>query len=176
MRSAMEPLLQRPAAPVGLAGCSKALCGLPGRLHDLNGASSSATVALLQAWRSQGRRHYHNLLGLMTPSPILLEDNIGTTITAVAAIGREEMPSGWRLRYALLTWRRGGVLCTAAARAALVRLCSPLQGQECAVITADRKYALFNVLYCAGMAALTGQMVRLVCALLPDKNRPGNGL
>ena len=33
-------------------------------------------------------------------------------------------------------------------------------------------HTLFNVLCALVWLPLTGQMVRLVCALLPDKNRP----
>ncbi|MFR9067383.1 MAG: hypothetical protein ACLVJH_11235 [Faecalibacterium prausnitzii] len=46
----------------------------------------------------------HSLLGLTAAIPILLGDNIGTTITAVlAAIGQEETPSGWRQPTPFLT-------------------------------------------------------------------------
>ena len=69
----------------------------------------------------------------------------------------------------------GAAVCCALLQpfAALVRLCSPV-GVECAVIARQiaNAHTLFNVLCALVWLPLTGQMVRLVCALLPDKNRP----
>ena len=47
-------------------------------------------------------------------------------------------------------------------------------GAECAVIARQiaNAHPLFNVLCALVWLPLTGQMVRLVCALLPDKKRP----
>ena len=57
--------------------------------------------------------------------------------------------------------------------AALVRLCSPA-GAECAVIARQirQRTHLIQRTVRAGVAAPDRQMVRLVCALLPDKKRP----
>ena len=69
----------------------------------------------------------------------------------------------------------GAAVCCALLQpfAALVRLCSPT-GAECAVIARQiaNAHTLFNVLCALVWLPLTGQMVRLACALLPDKNRP----
>ena len=69
----------------------------------------------------------------------------------------------------------GAAVCCALLQpfTALVRLCSPT-GTECAVIARQiaNAHTLFNVLCALVWLPLTGQMVRLVCALLPDKKRP----
>ena len=92
MRSAMEPLLQSPLLRLELARVQQSpLHGLlAGVCMTLTVQSSSATVALLQSMAAQpGADGVHSLLGLTAAIPILLGDNIGTTVTAVlAAIGQ----------------------------------------------------------------------------------------
>ena len=92
MRSAMEPLLQSPLLRLELARVQQGpMHGLlAGVCMTLTVQSSSATVALLQSMAAQpGADGVHSLLGLTAAIPILLGDNIGTTITAVlAAIGQ----------------------------------------------------------------------------------------
>lgn len=63
--------------------------------------------------------------------------------------------------------RTAAALCGAGA-AVLARRA------ECAVIARQiaNAHTLFNVLCALVWLPLTGQMVRLVCALLPDKKRP----
>ena len=55
----------------------------------------------------------------------------------------------------------------------LVELLPP-EGEELEIITRQiaNAHTLFNVLCALVWLPLTGQMVRLVCALLPDKKRP----
>ena len=146
MRSAMEPLLQSPLFRLELARVQQSpLHGLlAGVCMTLTVQSSSATVALLQSMAAQpGADGVHSLLGL----------------TAAHAIFNLS----------------GAAVCCALLQpfAALVRLCSPA-GAECAVIARQiaNAHTLFNVLCALVWLPLTGQMVRLVCALLPDKKRP----
>ena len=98
MRSAMEPLLQSPLLRLELARVRQSpMHGLlAGVCMTLTVQSSSATVALLQSMAAQpGADGVHSLLGLTAAIPILLGDNIGTTITAVlAAIGRRQAGGG----------------------------------------------------------------------------------
>ena len=138
--------------------------------------SSSATVALLQSMAAQpGADGVHSLLGLTAAIPILLGDNIGTTITAVlVAIGQGRDAKRVAAAHAIFNLSGAAVCCALLQPfAALVRLCSPT-GAECAVIARQiaNAHTLFNVLCALVWLPLTGQMVRLVCALLPDKNRP----
>lgn len=168
MRSAMEPLLQSPLFRLELARVQQSpLHGLlAGVCMTLTVQSSSATVALLQSMAAQpGADGVHSLLG----------DNIGTTITAVlAAIGQGRDAKRVAAAHAIFNLSGAAVCCALLQPfAALVRLCSPA-GAECAVIARQiaNAHTLFNVLCALVWLPLTGQMVRLVCALLPDKKRP----
>lgn len=178
MRSAMEPLLQSPLLRLELARVQQSpLHGLlAGVCMTLTVQSSSATVALLQSMAAQpGADGVHSLLGLTAAIPILLGDNIGTTITAMlAAIGQGRDAKRVAAAHAIFNLSGAAVCCALLQPfAALVRLCSPT-GAECAVIARQiaNAHTLFNVLCALVWLPLTGQMVRLVCALLPDKNRP----
>ena len=143
MRSAMEPLLQSPLLRLELARVQQS--------------------------------PLHSLLGLTAAIPILLGDNIGTTITAMlAAIGQGRDAKRVAAAHAIFNLSGAAVCCALLQPfAALVRLCSPT-GTECAVIARQiaNAHTLFNGLCALVWLPLTGQMVRLVCALLPDKNRP----
>ncbi|MSC44922.1 Na/Pi cotransporter family protein [Faecalibacterium prausnitzii] len=178
MRSAMEPLLQSPLLRLELARVQQSpMHGLlAGVCMTLTVQSSSATVALLQSMAAQpGADGVHSLLGLTAAIPILLGDNIGTTITAVlAAIGQGRDAKRVAAAHAIFNLSGAAVCCALLQPfAALVRLCSPA-GVECAVIARQiaNAHTLFNVLCALVWLPLTGQMVRLVCALLPDKKRP----
>ena len=178
MRSAMEPLLQSPLLRLELARVQQSpLHGLlAGVCMTLTVQSSSATVALLQSMAAQpGADGVHSLLGLTAAIPILLGDNIGTTITAMlAAIGQGRDAKRVAAAHAIFNLSGAAVCCALLQPfAALVRLCSPA-GTECAMIARQiaNAHTLFNVLCALVWLPLTGQMVRLVCALLPDKNRP----
>ena len=156
MRSAMEPLLQSPLLRLELAQVQQS------PMHGLLAAQPGADGV-------------HSLLGLTAAIPILLGDNIGTTITAVlAAIGQGRDAKRVAAAHAIFNLSGAAVCCALLQPfAALVRLCSPA-GAECAVIARQiaNAHTLFNVLCALVWLPLTGQMVRLVCALLPDKNRP----
>ena len=110
----------------------------------------------------------------------MLGDNIGTTITAVlAAIGQGRDAKRVAAAHAIFNLSGAAVCCALLQPfAALVRQCSPA-GVECAVIARQiaNAHTLFNVFNTNVLCALvwlplTGQMVRLGCALLPDKKRP----
>ena len=138
--------------------------------------SSSATIALLQnVARQAGPDGIHSVLGLAGAVPVLLGDNIGTTVTAVlAAIGQGRDAKRVAAAHAIFNLSGAAVCCALLQPfAALVQLCSPT-GAECAVIARQiaNAHTLFNGLCALVWLPLTGQMVRLVCALLPDKNRP----
>ena len=138
--------------------------------------TGAAVTAVLQSMAAQpGADGVHSLLGLSAAIPILLGDNIGTTVTAVlAAIGQGRDAKRVAAAHAIFNLSGAAVCCVLLQPfAALVRLCSPT-GAECAVIARQiaNAHTLFNGLCALVWLPLTGQMVRLVCALLPDKNRP----
>ena len=178
MRNALEPLLQHPLFRQQLArvlqspwqGLAAGIC------MTLTVQSSSATVALLQSLAVQpGADGVHSVLGLAGAIPILLGDNIGTTITAVlASIGQSRDAKRVAAAHAIFNLS-GAVVCCALLQpfTALVQWCSPT-GAECTVLARQiaNAHTLFNGLCALVWLPLTGQMVRLVCVLLPDKNRP----
>lgn len=131
--------------------------------------SSSAVTVMVIAFLAAG------LLQLRQAVPVVFGANIGTTITAVlAAIGQGRDAKRVAAAHAIFNLSGAAVCCALLQPfAALVRLCSPA-GVECAVIARQiaNAHTLFNVLCALVWLPLTGQMVRLVCALLPDKKRP----
>ena len=178
MSTALAPLAQSPVFALWLARVRHHpwLGLLTGLCMTLTVQSSSATVALLQSMAAQpGADGVHSLLGLTAAIPILLGDNIGTTVTAVlAAIGQGKDAKRVAAAHAIFNLSGAAVCCALLQPfAALVRLCSPT-GAECAVIARQiaNAHTLFNGLCALVWLPLTGQMVRLVCALLPDKNCP----
>ena len=134
--------------------------------------SSSATIALLQnVARQAGPDGIHSVLGLAGAVPVLLGDNIGTTVTALlACIGQGKD----------------------AARAALAHSCFNLSGSLLAAVLLPWFVRLVELISpkarswksfpgksptptppstsaapCSG--CLLPWMVRLVCALVPEK-------
>ena len=135
--------------------------------------SSSATIGVLQGVaRQAGPDGVHSLLGLTAAIPILLGDNIGTTVTAVlAAIGQGRDAKRVAAAHAIFNLSGAAVCCALLQPfAALVRLCSPT-GAECAVIARQiaNAHTLFNVVCTLVWLPLTPLMVRFVCRLVPDR-------
>ena len=92
IQSVVEPLALRPEFEAWMAQVrEKPLWGLLlGLGMTLVVQSSSATIGVLQGVaRQAGPDGVHSLLGLAGAVPVLLGDNVGTTITAIlAAAGR----------------------------------------------------------------------------------------
>lgn len=92
MSSVMKPLAQSPVFTdlMGKVAHIPVLGVLLGLCMTLVVQSSSATIAVLQGFASQaGADGIHSVIGLAGAIPILLGDNIGTTITALlASIGQ----------------------------------------------------------------------------------------
>ena len=119
--------------------------------------SSSATIAVLQrAVQQAGPDGIHSVLGLAGALPILLGDNIGTTITAAA-----------HCCFNL----SGSVVCLLALpwMTRLVEAVSP-KGPELEVLARQiaNAHTLFNLLCTLVWLPLTPVMVRLVCKLVPQ--------
>lgn len=132
------------------------------------------TDSLCRAVQQGAGRRLRSLLARCTANPAagLLT---GAAVTAVlAAIGQGRDAKRVAAAHAIFNLSGAAVCCALLQPfAALVRLCSPA-GVECAVIARQiaNAHTLFNVLCALVWLPLTGQMVRLVCALLPDKKRP----
>ena len=135
--------------------------------------SSSATIALLQnVARQAGPDGIHSVLGLAGAVPVLLGDNIGTTVTALlACIGQGKDAA--RAALAHSCFNLSGSLLAAVLLpwfVRLVELISP-KGPELEVISRQiaNAHTAFNV--CCAMLWLPflPWMVRLVCALVPEE-------
>ncbi len=145
--------------------------------------SSSATIALLQnVARQAGPDGIHSVLGLAGAVPVLLGDNIGTTVTALlACIGQGKDAA--RAALAHSCFNLSGSLLAAVLLpwfVRLVELISP-KGPELEVISRQiaNAHTAFNVCCALLWLPLLPWMVRLVCALADDaqgRGADGDGL
>ena len=134
--------------------------------------SSSATIALLQnVARQAGPDGIHSVLGLAGAVPVLLGDNIGTTVTALlACIGQGRDAA--RAALAHSCFNLSGSLLAAVLLpwfVRLVELISP-KGPELEVISRQiaNAHTAFNVCCALLWLPFLPWMVRLVCALVPE--------
>ena len=134
--------------------------------------SSSATIALLQnVARQAGPDGIHSMLGLAGAVPVLLGDNIGTTVTALlACIGQGKDAA--RAALAHSCFNLSGSLLAAVLLpwfVRLVELISP-KGPELEVISRQiaNAHTTFNVCCALLWLPFLPWMVRLVCALVPE--------
>ena len=179
MSGAMAPLAGSPVFLHWMAQVRQApLLGLLlGTGMTLLVQSSSATIAVLQNTAQQaGPDGIHSVLGLAGALPILLGDNIGTTITAVlAAIGQPR--DAKRTAAAHCCFNLSGsfaCLCALPWMTRLVEAVSP-KGPELEVIARQiaNAHTLFNLLCTLVWLPLTPLMVRLVCTLVPEGQKSG---
>lgn len=140
----------KPVAPVGACpGAAKPFAWASGgRLHDTDSTKQLChSGAAAKHGGAAGADGVHSLLGLTAAIPILLGDNIGTTVTAVlAAIGQGRDAKRVAAAHAIFNLSGAAVCCALLQPfAALVRLCSPT-GAECAVIARQiaNAHTLFN--------------------------------
>lgn len=165
MGTAMEPLAQSPVFVHWLG----LLAGLG---MTLTVQSSSATIALLQNFAARPGLDGSSLLGLAGALPVLLGDNIGTTITAVlASLSASRDTKRVAAAHAVFNLTGAAVFC--AGLPLYVRLTAALspKGPELAVIARQiaNAHTLFNVVCTLVWLPLTPLMVRFVCRLVPDR-------
>lgn len=144
-----------------------------GALMTLVVQSSSATIAVLQNFASQaGPDGVTSIIGLTGAIPILLGDNIGTTITAViASIGQPK--DARRTAFAHCVFNISGAilfLFLVKPYAALIRYISP-KGNEVDVISRQiaNAHTGFNITMTLIWIPLIPVMVKIVMMLVPDK-------
>lgn len=150
-----------------------------GTLMTLVVQSSSATIAVLQNFASQaGPDGVTSILGLTGAIPILLGDNIGTTITALlASIGQSKNAKRTALAHTLFNLS-GAFLFIWLIKplAAFVEYISP-SGAEVDVISRQiaNAHTTFNITMTLIWIGLLGIMVKIVTKLIPDnKNELDN--
>lgn len=134
--------------------------------------SSSATIAVLQNFAAQaGPDGVASIIGLAGAIPILLGDNIGTTITAVlASIGQPK--DARRTAFAHCVFNISGAilfLFLVKPYAALIQFISP-KGNEIDVISRQiaNAHTGFNLVMTLIWIPLIPLMVKIVMKLVPD--------
>lgn len=144
-----------------------------GALMTLVVQSSSATIAVLQNFASQAEPDgVTSIIGLTGAIPILLGDNIGTTITAViASIGQPK--DARRTAFAHCIFNISGAilfLFLVKPYAALIQYISP-KGNEVDVISRQiaNAHTGFNITMTLIWIPLIPFMVKIVMMLVPDK-------
>lgn len=142
--------------------------------------SSSATIAVLQNFASQaGPDGVTSIIGLAGAIPILLGDNIGTTITAVlASIGQSR--DAKRVAAAHCTFNITGAavaFCILPYFAKIVQYIST-KGPEVSVISRQiaNAHTLFNVTVTLIWLPLIPLMVRWVSWLIKGDRKPAESL
>lgn len=174
MGSVMEPLASSPVftkmieqvADIPVLGVAV------GTLMTLVVQSSSATIAVLQNFASQaGPDGVTSMIGLTGAIPILLGDNVGTTITAfLASIGQTK--DAKRTAIAHCIFNISGCflfIWFIKPYAYLIRMISP-RGPEVEVISRQiaNAHTVFNLIMTLIWIPLIGVMVRIVMTLIPD--------
>lgn len=135
--------------------------------------SSSATIGVLQGVaRQAGPDGVHSLLGLAGAVPVLLGDNVGTTITAILAAAGGTRDAK-RAAAAHCCFNLSGSLVCLLALPWFVQLVEllPPEGEELEMIARQiaNAHTLFNALCTLIWLPLTPLMVRLVTTLVPEK-------
>lgn len=150
-----------------------------GTLMTLVVQSSSATIAVLQNFASQAGADGSSILGLQGAIPILLGDNIGTTITAlIACIGQSK--NAKRTAVAHCTFNISGCLLFiwfVKPYAKLIAYISP-RGDEVDVISRQiaNAHTIFNITMTLIWIPLIWLMVKIVMLIVPDKKEQTQSL
>ena len=174
MGDVMKPLASSPVFTnlIGKVAHIPVLGVFVGTLMTLVVQSSSATIAVLQNFASQpGPDGVTSILGLAGAIPILLGDNIGTTITALlASIGQTK--DAKRTAVAHCIFNISGCLLFiwfVKPFAALIQYISP-KGPEIQVISRQiaNAHTIFNITMTLIWICLINFMVKIVMTLIPD--------
>ena len=180
MGSVMQPLANSPVFTELFDKVSDipVLGVLTGMVMTLVVQSSSATIAVLQNFAIQpGADGVSSVIGLTGAIPILLGDNIGTTITAVlASIGQPRNAKRTAAAHCIFNVS-GCLLFIWFIRpfAAFIQMISP-KGPEVEVISRQiaNAHTTFNIVITLIWTPLLFVMVKLVMRLIPDK-KEGEG-
>ncbi|MCD7773887.1 MAG: Na/Pi cotransporter family protein [Ruminococcus sp.] len=174
MGSVMKPLASSPVFTDMIARVADipVLGVVVGAIMTLVVQSSSATIAVLQNFASQAGADGHSILGLTGAIPILLGDNIGTTITALlACIGQSRDAKRTAVAHSIFNIS-GALLFIWFIKpfAKLVELVSP-SGDELDVISRQiaNAHTLFNLTMTIIWVIFLGLMVKIVTMLIKDK-------
>lgn len=146
-----------------------------GTMMTLVVQSSSATIAVLQNFASQpGADGVSSAIGLVGAIPILLGDNIGTTITALlASVGQSK--DAKRTAFAHSIFNISGALLFiwfVKPYASLIQYISP-KGNEIEIISRQiaNAHTGFNITMTLLWLPLIGILVKIVTKIVPDKQK-----
>ena len=175
MGSVMKPLASSPffINLIGKVAHIPVLGVLTGLMMTLVVQSSSATIAVLQNFASQPAADgITSIIGLAGAIPVLLGDNIGTTITAIlASIGQSIDAKRTALAHCIFNVS-GSLLFIWFVKpyANLITMISP-KGNEVDVISRQiaNAHTGFNIIMTLIWTPLLWLMVRIVMKLLPGK-------
>lgn len=177
MGDVMKPLASSPVFlnMIAKVGNIPVLGLAVGTLMTLVVQSSSATIAVLQNFASQpGPDGVSSILGLAGAIPILLGDNIGTTITALlASVGQSKDAKRTALAHSIFNISGAMVfIWFTKPYAALIQHLSPA-GAEVEVISRQiaNAHTLFNLIMTLVWTCLIGLMVKIVMYLIPDRKK-----
>ena len=144
---------------------------LAGLCMTLTVQSSSATIAVLQNLAEQPGPAGGSILGLTGALPVLLGDNIGTTITAIlASFGRGRDAKRAAAAHAVFNLSGAAVFCALLPWYVRITEAVSPKGPETEVIARQiaNGHTLFNLICTAVWLPLTPLMVRLVMRLVPE--------
>ena len=152
-----------------------ALGVLLGAVMTLVVQSSSATIAVLQNFASQPAADgVTSVIGLAGAIPILLGDNIGTTITALlASIGQSKAAKRTAISHSIFNITGAIVFaCLIRPFAAFITYISP-SGNEVDVIARQiaNAHTCFNIVCTLIWLPLLPVMVKLVTTIIPGKDK-----
>ena len=174
MGDVMKPLASSPVFTdlIGKVSGVPVLGLLLGTVMTLVVQSSSATIAVLQNFAGQsGPDGVTSILGLVGAIPILLGDNIGTTITALlASLGQSRDAKRTAIAHTIFNLSGSLVfIWFVKPYAALIQAISP-KGPEVEVISRQiaNAHTLFNLTMTVVWVCLLGVMVKIVMYLIPD--------
>ena len=175
MGDVMKPLASSPVFTdlIGKVSGIPVLGLLLGTVMTLVVQSSSATIAVLQNFAAQpGVDGVTSILGLVGAIPILLGDNIGTTITALlASLGQSRDAKRTAIAHTIFNLSGSLVfIWFVKPYAALIQAISP-KGPEVEVISRQiaNAHTLFNLTMTVVWVCLLGLMVKIVMWLIPDE-------
>lgn len=176
MSSVMKPLASSPVFTDLIAHVADipVLGVLVGTIMTLVVQSSSATIAVLQNFASQaGPDGVSSIIGLAGAIPILLGDNIGTTITAIlASVGQSRNAKRVALSHCMFNVSGALIfIWFVKPYAALIQMISP-KGPEVEVISRQiaNAHTCFNVTMTLLWLPLIWLLVKIVMAILPEKS------
>lgn len=175
MGTVMKPMASSPLFldMIGKVADNRWLGLLTGLSMTLVVQSSSATIAVLQNFASQAAANgTSSILGLTGALPILLGDNIGTTVTgAIASVGQRKDAKRVALAHIIFNLT-GSILFIffIDQYANIIQAISPL-GAEVDVISRQiaNAHTGFNVIMTFIWTPLLPLMVKIVTKLIPDE-------